>query len=103
MKLFELPPTKAKLRDLSQQVWKRPSGDPSHPCNANDADWQAGYLLGCFTDKESSDDLTPEWKRRGKPKTCSAYDDTVPERQKSESWKSWKAGYWAGRYTRLGQ
>jgi hypothetical protein len=98
---FDLPPSKTKLRDISQVFWKRPSGDPRHPCNALDADWQAGYLLGCFTSKESSDDICAEWKRRDKPKSASQYDDTIPERSRVDAWKSWKAGYWSGRYTRL--
>lgn len=99
---FDLSPSKTRLRDVSQVIWKRASGDPRHPCNASDADWQAGYLLGCFTTaKEAADDIEIEWNRRGKPGSASQYDDTIPERARASAFKAWKAGYWAGRYTRL--
>lgn len=100
-KLFELPASKARLRDISQIVWKRKSGDPTHPDNASDPDWQAGYLLGCHSLNDSADDLNAEWKARGKPDAANKTDNTQPERQRIDAFRAWKAGYWAGRYTRL--
>ena len=101
MKLFALTPTQECLRDLSVKVWKRQSGDPAHPDNAGDADFQAGYLLGRFTTDESFDDINTEWEARDKPDTATQADDTAPERGRTQRWRSWKAGYWAGRMSRL--
>jgi hypothetical protein len=89
-KLFKVSITKAKLRDMACSLYKR-SGDPTHPENAGDADFQAGYLLGCHSPYESSEDIKSEWEGRGEPNG------------KNKPFRSWKAGYWAGRYTRLGK
>lgn len=100
--LFNLPEYNRKLRDISQKIWGKKSGDPTHPENRENGDWQAGYLLGCFTqNRDSGEDITPEWERRGKPSSQELYDDTVLERSRVISWRSWKAGYYAGRFSRL--
>lgn len=88
MSLFELPESKQRLRDISGKIWNR-SADPTHPDNASDAEWQAGYLYGCHSDKDTFEDTSDEWKRRGKSEKVTA------------AFRSWKAGYWAGRFTRL--
>lgn len=100
MALFELPADKARLRDVSQFAYGRVSGDPTHATNAQDAHWQAGYLLGCHTRKESADDIQDEWLARKKPGVWQT-DPTGVEHKRAEAFRAWKAGYWAGRYTRL--
>lgn len=95
--LFKLSPTKVTMRNLSAVISGRPSGDPTHPENAGDADWQAGYLVGCHTEKESDDDIPEEWKRRGCP-----WDKPGWEKG-AKGFRNWKAGYWAGRFAHLGE
>jgi len=70
------------------------SADPRAYENGLDADWQAGYLIGCCVEKdpeiwEDSHPITVEWIRRGRPQR------STPE------FKSWKAGYWAGKFRNL--
>jgi hypothetical protein len=77
-----------RLRNLPGSLKGR-SGDPRHADNASDADWQAGYLLGCHSDKEPFDDISQEWLRRGAPNAH------------PQEFTNWKTGYWSGRYTRL--
>lgn len=82
-------PVSVRIRDLSARIYNR-SADPAHPDNALDADWQAGYLLGRFTEKDTFDDIGQEWRMRGKPPGTEA-----------TAFRAWKAGYWAGRFSRL--
>jgi hypothetical protein len=98
MKPFDLGNSKNLMRDLSQRVWDRRSGDPTHPDNASDAQWQAGYLYGCHTEKDSTDDLREEWEIRGKPHSRRGHMT-----KQTRLFRNWKAGYWAGRFTRLGE
>lgn len=101
MKLFNLSKTKNRLRQIAGLCYQR-NGDPTHPENAADADWQAGYLYGCHTTKESDEDIRVEWEGRGKPGGDLESDSTKRERDELEKFRSWKAGYAAGRFTRLG-
>lgn len=99
--LFKLSPTKVTIRNLSATISGRASGDPTHPENASDADWQAGYLVGCHTAKESDDDIPEEWKRRGCP---GEFPAAGPKHARAlVRFKNWKAGYWAGRFAHLGE
>ena len=82
---------KTKLRDITAKISGRVSGDPRHTENRLDPDFQAGYFMGILTENESSFDITQEWELRGKPKGDIS------------NWKSWKSGYWAGRYSVLGE
>lgn len=82
-------PVSVRIRDLSAKIYKR-SADPAHPDNALNADWQSGYLLGRFTERDTFDDICQEWKKRGKPPGTEA-----------KAFRIWKAGYWAGRFSRL--
>ena len=86
---IKVSPAKSQARDAVCKASYNRSGDPTHDENRADADWQGGYLYGCFTPNTSSIDIREEWKRRGFPKegTCRQF-------------KSWKAGYWAGRASR---
>lgn len=86
---IKVSPTKHKLRDAVCKASYNRSGDPLHEENRNDADWQGGYLYGCFTEYRASVDIHEEWLNRGKPKE-----------NKCRQFKSWKAGYWAGRASR---
>lgn len=91
-------PVSVRIRDLSAKIYKR-SADPAHPDNALDADWQSGYLLGRFTEKDTFDDINQEWKKRGKP-SLNMEPDTET-RNPARAFRIWKAGYWAGRFSRL--
>lgn len=77
-------------------AYGRVSGDPRHPDNANDPDWQGGFLYGKFTSKNAMDDIADEYRRRGSPEYIQA-DSTQPERERFQKFRNWKAGYWAGR------
>lgn len=73
------------FRELNAKFSGR-STDPKHHVNALDSDWQAGYLLGCHTQKETFDEIHIEWLLRGKP--------TLED----HTWISLKRGLWAGKF-----
>lgn len=98
--LFKLSLSKERVRNISAIVWKRASGDPTHPENASDADWQAGYLVGCHTERESMDDITSEWRIRGNPGNGTMEPAEV---EAVRLFRNWKAGYWAGVFAHLGE
>lgn len=97
--LFQLSLGATRLRDLSQRVYDRPSGDPTHECNRSDADWQAGYLYGCFTTRDDGlEDIRQEWQRRRLP------DMPRKDGKDAVEWaefRNWKAGYNAGRFSKI--
>lgn len=62
--------------------------DPDDPHNKDNVDFQLGYCRGVLG--ESGDvcaGVNNEWKRRGCPEIA------------DDSFKDWKRGYWAGRFT----
>jgi hypothetical protein len=87
-----------RIRDLPGSLVKR-SGDPNHPDNALDADWQGGYLFGCFSTNDSMDDIHDEWHRRGCPELVKCPDSDPPTTV--NRFRSWKDGYWAGKFYAL--
>lgn len=98
--LFKLSPWKKTIRNLSALIHERSSGDPTHPENASDADWQAGYLVGCHTENESCEDIAAEWERRGRPGSQLIEG---PDAWGLLQFRNWKAGYWAGVFGHLGE
>jgi hypothetical protein len=60
------------------------------------AAFKSGYLLGSFTESDSSDDVHKEFTRRKIPCRIEA-DSTIIERQRIADFKEWKRGYYAGK------
>ena len=77
------------LAERISQVTAKRSASPRAEENKLDPDWQAGYLYGRFTEAEHFKDIEDEWERRGHPQG------------NNKSFKSWKAGYWAGIFYQL--
>jgi len=70
------------------RLWGVPY-EPDDPRNLENVDFQLGYCRGVLGEPndESCAGITAEWKRRGESEWA------------DESFKDWKRGYWAGRFT----